>query len=84
MLNILGLDSNSVEDETLLQSKLRNMQSNPKVSAVSSNVDQASSGSSGREKKRELIGGKPKACPISQCASKGSVHRHIRYNAFFV
>jgi len=31
-----------------------------------------------------VIGGKPKPCPVANCASKGSVHRHIRYNAFFI
>ena len=84
MLNILGLDSISVEEETLQQSKRQNIQSNSQLSSVPSKLDQASSTSAGREKNHAIIGGKPKPCPIPQCASKGSVHRHIRYNAFFV
>lgn len=78
-----GLDSGSVEQESLQQASLQSYSSNSQLTTGPPKLEQVSS-SSGRERNQAVIGGKPKPCPISQCASKGSVHRHIRYNAFFV
>ena len=90
-----GLDSGCIEQDSFLEQTSTNqsLPSNQQISSVglqiTNKVDQvtASSSTSGRnndQSNQAIIGGKPKPCPIAQCASKGSVHRHIRYNAFFV
>ena len=90
-----GLDSGSIEQESLSEQTSVNQGFNPQMSSGGlqhqNKLDQqppvsssSSSSNSGRDQNQAVIGGKPKPCPIAQCASKGSVHRHIRYNAFFV
>jgi hypothetical protein len=78
-----GFDSISVDQENTEHSTNQSFSSHQQLSSQFPKIDQITS-SSGRENNQAIIGGKPKPCPISQCASKGSVHRHIRYNAFFV
>ena len=91
---LLGLDSGSIEQESFLEHSSVNESFSSSLQTSSSSLQPqnklnqppvSSSSSSGRDKDHQaVIGGKPKPCPIAQCASKGSVHRHIRYNAFFV
>ena len=91
-----GLDSSSIEHESYSDQPSVNQgfSSNQQISTgglqISNKHDQvpvSSSSSSGRDNNQSnqaVIGGKPKPCPVANCASKGSVHRHIRYNAFFI